>query len=108
MIILDTHIWIWWLNDESSQLSVKWTKAIETSPRIAVSAISCFEVAWEQPVKKDDEEYSGYQFSPETIAFMTDTVQQLRDLEYVLRELDLAMSGDTCEETLKKRLLEKR
>ena len=64
------------------------------------------DVSWEQPVRKDDEEHSGYQFSPETIAFMKNTVQQLRGLEYVLRELDLAMSGDTCEETLRKRLLE--
>ena len=62
------------------------------------------DVSWEEPVKVDDEEYSGYQFSPETIAFMKDTVQQLRDLECTLRELDLAMSGDTGEETLKSNL----
>ena len=65
------------------------------------------DVSWDQPVRKDGEEHSGYQFAPETIALMKDTVQQLRDLEYVLRELDLAMSGDTCEETLRKRLLER-
>ena len=46
MIILDTHIWIWWLNDETSRLSEKWSKTIKTSLSIAVSAISCFEVAW--------------------------------------------------------------
>ena len=65
------------------------------------------DVSWDQPVRKDGEEHSGYQFSSETIAIMKNTVQQLRDLEYVLRELDLAMSGDTGEDTLRKRLLEK-
>ena len=63
------------------------------------------DVSWEEPVKVDDEEYSGYQFSPETIAFMKITAQQLRDLESTLHELDLAMSGDTGEETLKQRVL---
>ena len=64
------------------------------------------DVSWDQPVRKDGEEHSGYQFSPETLAVMKNTVQQLRDLEYVLRELDSAMSGDTGEETLRRRLLE--
>ena len=64
------------------------------------------DVSWENPVKVDDAEYSGSQFSLETIAFMKDTVQQLRDIEHALRELDLAISGDTCEETFKKRVLE--
>ena len=62
------------------------------------------DVSWEEPVKVDDEEYSGYQFSQETIAYMKDTVQQLRDLESTLQELDLAMSGDSGEETLKSSL----
>ena len=66
------------------------------------------DVSWKQPVIKDDEEYSGYQFSSETITFIRDTIQQLRDLEYVLQELDLVMSGDTDEETLRKRLLDKK
>ena len=65
------------------------------------------DVSWEDPVKVDGEEYSGYQFSPQTIAFMKDTVHQLRDFEATLQEFDLAMAGDTCEETFKKRVLNK-
>jgi len=46
MILLDTHIWIWWLNGATSELGKNWADAIRSSPRIGVSAISCFEVAW--------------------------------------------------------------
>lgn len=46
MILLDTHIWIWWLNESTAELGEKWAEAIKTSTGIAVSAISCFEVAW--------------------------------------------------------------
>jgi len=46
MIILDTHIWLWWLNNEPTRLKDKWRETINTSSCIAVSSISCFEVAW--------------------------------------------------------------
>jgi PIN domain nuclease of toxin-antitoxin system len=46
MILLDTHIWIWWLNESTAELGEKWSEAIRTSSGIGVSAISCFEVAW--------------------------------------------------------------
>ena len=46
MIILDTHIWLWWLNNELTRLKDKWRETINTSSCIAVSSISCFEVAW--------------------------------------------------------------
>jgi PIN domain nuclease of toxin-antitoxin system len=46
MILLDTHIWIWWLNGATSELGKNWADAIRSSPRIGISAISCFEVAW--------------------------------------------------------------
>jgi PIN domain nuclease of toxin-antitoxin system len=46
MILLDTHIWIWWLNGATSELGKNWADVIRSSPRIGVSAISCFEVAW--------------------------------------------------------------
>ena len=46
MILLDTHIWIWWLNGSMATLGNKWSEVIRTSARIGVSAISCFEVAW--------------------------------------------------------------
>lgn len=46
MIILDTHIWIWWINQTPKRLSSEIIKRIEQAQIIAISAISCFEVAW--------------------------------------------------------------
>lgn len=46
MIILDTHIWLWWINQEESAVKSEWTECINNSPEVGVSAISCFEVAW--------------------------------------------------------------
>lgn len=46
MIGLDTHIWLWWINDEIDQLGTTRKEWIEASDNVAVSAISCFEVAW--------------------------------------------------------------
>jgi PIN domain nuclease of toxin-antitoxin system len=46
MILLDTHIWVWWVN-ESPDLSQKHKRIIEesTSEGLGVSVISCWEVA---------------------------------------------------------------
>ncbi|WP_197285273.1 PIN domain-containing protein [Planktothricoides sp. SR001] len=46
MIVLDTHIWLWWVNQDFNSLAVKRKEQIELSDVVAVSAISCFEVAW--------------------------------------------------------------
>jgi len=46
MIVLDTHIWLWWVNLEHSRIKPAWLSTIENSPAVGVSAISCFEVAW--------------------------------------------------------------
>jgi len=46
MIILDTHIWIWWVNNDFQLLDLRRQKLIASSDVVAVSAISCFEVAW--------------------------------------------------------------
>lgn len=46
MIVLDTHIWIWWLKGDNSALSLKRNALIAEAETVAVSAISCFEVAW--------------------------------------------------------------
>jgi PIN domain nuclease of toxin-antitoxin system len=46
MIILDTHIWLRWLNGASNTLPSPMIERIESAPTIAVSAISCWEVAW--------------------------------------------------------------
>ncbi len=46
MIVLDTHIWIWWINRDFSALSTKRIDLIAETKTLAVSAISCFEVSW--------------------------------------------------------------
>jgi len=46
MIVLDTHIWVWWVHDET-KLTKAQTEVIseKESDIIGVSAISCWEVA---------------------------------------------------------------
>ncbi len=46
MIVLDTHIWLWWVNQDTDRLKPTWRSAIEAHETVGVSAISCFEVAW--------------------------------------------------------------
>ena len=46
MIILDTHIWIWWI-DENPKLSVKNREIIQANQTsgLGISIISCWEIA---------------------------------------------------------------
>ena len=44
MTVLDTHAWVWWL-DEDPRLSDAARTAIESSSRLLVSAISVWELA---------------------------------------------------------------
>ena len=46
MIVLDTHIWVWWVHGDASLTSqqVAWLQQYE-SQGLGVSAISCWEVA---------------------------------------------------------------
>jgi PIN domain nuclease of toxin-antitoxin system len=46
MIILDTHIWLWWVNGDTEKLSQRRLEQIKTADIVAVLAISSFEVAW--------------------------------------------------------------
>ena len=46
MIILDTHIWLWWANQDTNLLKPLWIETIEQANEVGVSAISLFEVAW--------------------------------------------------------------
>ncbi len=46
MILLDTHVWLWWVNLDRSRLKAPWLRKIESARHVGVSAISCFEVAW--------------------------------------------------------------
>ena len=46
MIVLDTHIWFWWINNDRKTLGSIRLEQITSAETIAVSAISCFEIAW--------------------------------------------------------------
>ncbi len=46
MIILDTHIWLWWINQDQTRLKPAWMVRLNSAEPAGVSAISCFEVAW--------------------------------------------------------------
>lgn len=43
MIVLDTHVWIWWIAD-FGKLSKRARRAIADADRIGVAAISCWEL----------------------------------------------------------------
>lgn len=48
MIVLDSHIWFWWINLEHQRLPAALLTAIQAAPRVGVSAVSCFELALAQ------------------------------------------------------------
>lgn len=45
MILLDTHVWIWWVIGKRKALSKAAAEAIESAATVGVSAWSCWEVA---------------------------------------------------------------
>ncbi len=45
MIILDTHIWFWFINREFDRFPNQWREIIETTEEVAVSCVSCYEIA---------------------------------------------------------------
>jgi len=45
MIILDTHAWFFWVNDNIGQLSDKALEAIQSEETLGISVISCWEIA---------------------------------------------------------------
>ena len=46
MIVLDTHVWVRWLDPNSVPLPVGVIDKIESADALAVSAVTCWEVAW--------------------------------------------------------------
>jgi PIN domain nuclease of toxin-antitoxin system len=45
VIVLDTHIWIWLINQEFDRFPESWRESIETIEQVGISPVSCFEVA---------------------------------------------------------------
>jgi len=46
MLLLDTHILLWWINGTAGKLPASLIATIEEAESIAISAISCFEIEW--------------------------------------------------------------
>lgn len=46
MILLDTHIWVRWIEQKTDPLPDAISNLIDESDQVAVSAISCWEVAY--------------------------------------------------------------
>lgn len=46
MMVLDTHVWLWWVSGDLASLTPARAALIEVCDEVAVSAMSCFEVAW--------------------------------------------------------------
>jgi PIN domain nuclease of toxin-antitoxin system len=45
VIVLDSHIWFWWINLEHHRMPPAMLAEIENAPRVGVSPVSCFELA---------------------------------------------------------------
>ena len=45
VIVLDSHIWFWWINLEHHRIPPTMLAEIEQAPRVGVSRVSCFELA---------------------------------------------------------------
>lgn len=46
MILLDTHIWVRWIESDTDPLPADVSRMIDHSDRVSVSAISCWEVSY--------------------------------------------------------------
>ena len=45
MIVLDSHIWFWFVNMDHDRFPASWTEMIETADRVSISPVSCYELA---------------------------------------------------------------
>ncbi len=48
IIVLDTHIWIWFITQEFERFPAHWREIIETAEVVGISPVSCYEVALAQ------------------------------------------------------------
>lgn len=46
MILLDTHVWVRWLEPDNGPLPPRLQALLGTADRLAVSAVSCWEIAY--------------------------------------------------------------
>ena len=62
------------------------------------------DVSWENPVVTEYRRIYGFQLEPATLDYLRKVAAQLRYLQMVLHEYDLAVSKDTCEKTFQQRV----
>lgn len=48
VIVLDTHIWFWWINQEFGRFPDSWLKQIDNKTEVGISPVSCYEIALAQ------------------------------------------------------------
>ncbi|BAY99997.1 hypothetical protein NIES37_39800 [Tolypothrix tenuis PCC 7101] len=48
IIVLDTHIWVWFITQEFERFPTHWREIIETAFVVGISPVSCYEVALAQ------------------------------------------------------------
>jgi PIN domain nuclease of toxin-antitoxin system len=48
IIILDTHIWFWFINQQFDKFPTHWREVIETADEVGICVISCYEIALAQ------------------------------------------------------------
>jgi PIN domain nuclease of toxin-antitoxin system len=52
IIVLDTHIWVWFINLEWERFPSSWLNDFETADRVGISPVSCYEVALAEQRKR--------------------------------------------------------
>jgi PIN domain nuclease of toxin-antitoxin system len=45
VIVLDTHIWFWWITQEFERFPKQWPDIIAATEQVSVSPVSCYEIA---------------------------------------------------------------
>ena len=54
MVVLDTHIWFWFINGSFERFPAQWVEQIWQADIVAVSAISCYEIDLRTPQFRHD------------------------------------------------------
>jgi PIN domain nuclease of toxin-antitoxin system len=45
VVVLDTHLWFWFINEEFDRFPSSWRGRIEAAEHVGVSPVSCYEIA---------------------------------------------------------------
>lgn len=52
IVVLDTHIWIWYISEDFNRFPPVWLDRIKDADLVGVSAICCYEIALAYTRKK--------------------------------------------------------